>query len=241
MSNYNTPMVRHSGHRLITTSLAISQLFEKKHKDVLRAVENLGCSPAFAERNFAPGSYSDGNQQQRPMYEITRDGFCVLAMGFTGERAMKWKEAYINAFNQMEKQLIESHAHLPELVSTQAQLIDQMKANMEEARRYNSREVMQLHKQVKDLTERNSRYTVWYERAEAALEPMREDEARDIRRFRQEGMSWGYIARNLSVRTSGSLASQYRRFCARHRDFDLYGRVNVPLSTLPRQLPGSVS
>jgi len=95
------------GDILTTTSLAISNHFGRRHKDVLRAIEQLDCSPEFARRNFAPGSYQDGNQQQRPMYTITRDGFVFLCMGFTGSQAALWKERYIKAFSEMEEELIQ--------------------------------------------------------------------------------------------------------------------------------------
>ncbi|WP_422134973.1 Rha family transcriptional regulator [Endozoicomonas sp. ALD040] len=88
-----------------TTTCDVAEKFSKQHKDVLRAVREVDCSEEFAQRNFALGSYKDGNKQDRPMYEITRDGFCYLIMGFTGKEAAKWKEAYINAFNTMETEL----------------------------------------------------------------------------------------------------------------------------------------
>lgn len=105
-------LVHKSGDRLVVTSLEISNHFGKQHKDVLRAVENLDCSQEFARRNFAPCSYNDGNNRQRPMYEITRDGFTFLCMGFTGQQAAVWKERYIEAFNQMERTL---RGYLPAL------------------------------------------------------------------------------------------------------------------------------
>ncbi len=106
MSINNEPLVRISGgNRLITTSLAVSKHFGKKHKDVLRAIKELDCSHEFARRNFTPCTYQDGNQRPRPMYEITRDGFMFLCMGFTGASASKWKEKYITAFNAMEQKI----------------------------------------------------------------------------------------------------------------------------------------
>ncbi len=101
----NKPLVSLSGNRLITTSLAISQHFDRKHQHILRAIDQLECSPEFAQSNFGRSSYSDGNQRKRPMHEITRDGFVYLCMGFTGAKADKWKEAYINTFNAMEARL----------------------------------------------------------------------------------------------------------------------------------------
>jgi len=105
MKNHRDPLVRLSGDRLITTSLAISQHFGKKHTHVLRDIKNLECSKEFAESNFGLCSYTDGNQRQRPMYEITRDGFVFLCMGFTGPAAAKWKERYIAAFNALEEKV----------------------------------------------------------------------------------------------------------------------------------------
>ena len=99
------PLVRHSGNRLITTSLAISNNFNKKHKDVLRAVENLECSQEFRKRNFAPTSYKTSQGKVLTAYEITRDGFVFLCMGFTGAQAAQWKEKYIEAFNRLEAEI----------------------------------------------------------------------------------------------------------------------------------------
>ena len=87
------------------TSLQVAEHFGKRHGDVIRAIRNLGCSDGYRERNFAltinrvPGP--KGALRDEPMYHITRDGFALLAMGFTGKEAMRWKEAYIAAFNAM--------------------------------------------------------------------------------------------------------------------------------------------
>lgn len=98
-------LVRLSGDRLIVSSLDISNHFGKQHKDVLRAVRSLDCSPEFNRRNFALVHYQDSKGEQRPSYDITRDGFVFLCMGFTGQQAAVWKERYIEAFNQMEAAL----------------------------------------------------------------------------------------------------------------------------------------
>ena len=99
------PLVRLSGHRLITTSLAISNHFGKKHAHILRDIEELDCSVAFRESNFGLSSYTSSQNKHLPMYEITRDGFVFLCMGFTGAAAAQWKEKYIAAFNAMEAEL----------------------------------------------------------------------------------------------------------------------------------------
>nr|WP_226912259.1 Rha family phage regulatory protein [Salmonella enterica] len=89
----------------VTSSLAVADYFTKRHDDVLKKIRALDCSPEFTARNFAVSDYTDASGRKLPCYNITRDGFAFLAMGFTGKRAAQFKEAYINAFNQMEKQL----------------------------------------------------------------------------------------------------------------------------------------
>lgn len=103
-------LVRLSGDRLVTTSLEISNHFGKKHKDILRAIQHLECSREFNERNFAPVGYLDAKGERRPMYEITRDGFVFLCMGFTGSAAAQWKEKYIAAFNALEAEVARRNA-----------------------------------------------------------------------------------------------------------------------------------
>ena len=89
----------------VTSSLVVAKYFGKAHKDVLRAIKSLDCSELFNQRNFAPVEYVDKKGEKRPMYYLTRDGFTFLAMGFTGRVAAQFKEAYINAFNEMEETL----------------------------------------------------------------------------------------------------------------------------------------
>ena len=105
------PDVRCVDGHAVTSSLAVAEFFGKRHDDVLRKISNLDCSPEFRARNFAESVYqkpnpSGGSPITYPCYHITRDGFTFLAMGFTGKRAAAWKEAYLNAFNAMEAQLL---------------------------------------------------------------------------------------------------------------------------------------
>ncbi|ENS0909222.1 Rha family transcriptional regulator [Escherichia coli] len=89
----------------VTSSLAVADFFSKRHDDVLKKIRTLECSASFTARNFSVSDYTDCTGRKLPCYQITRDGFAFLAMGFTGKRAARFKEAYINAFNQMEKNL----------------------------------------------------------------------------------------------------------------------------------------
>lgn len=95
--------------QVVTSSLAVADFFSKRHDDVLKKIRILDCSPEFCARNFAETSIlvhqPNGGTRKLPCYHITRDGFAFLAMGFTGKRAARFKEAYINAFNLMEKSL----------------------------------------------------------------------------------------------------------------------------------------
>lgn len=92
-------------NQLYTPSTRIAEVFGKQHKDILRAIRNIDCSDYFNERNFAPVKYKDAKGEMREMYNITKDGFVFLVMGFTGKQAAAIKEAYINAFNAMAEQL----------------------------------------------------------------------------------------------------------------------------------------
>lgn len=90
-----------------TTSQKVAETFGKNHKDVLRGITILQskCPKEFTERNFAPSEYTDNTGRKLPMYLLTRDGLTLLVMGYTGKEAMKFKLAYIEAFNCMERQL----------------------------------------------------------------------------------------------------------------------------------------
>lgn len=98
------PLVIHDGE-VFATSKIVAEYFDKRHDDVLKKIRNIECSEAFNARNFAAVEYLDMKGEVRPMYELTRDGFMFLAMGFTGPRAAAVKEAFIAQFNQMESML----------------------------------------------------------------------------------------------------------------------------------------
>ncbi|MEB7740955.1 Rha family transcriptional regulator [Escherichia coli] len=99
------PDVTIENGRVVTTSVAIAEFFRKMHKDVLKKIDNLECSEKFSERNFAPAEYIDEQGKKRPMYQITKNGFVFLVMGFTGKKAAAFKEAYIAEFDRMEAEL----------------------------------------------------------------------------------------------------------------------------------------
>ena len=90
------------GGQPMTTSRKVAKRFKKAHKNVLRSINRIeAAQPEFSRLNFQPRDYVDERGKSQPEYLMTRDGFALLAMGFTGDEAMDWKIAYIGAFNKM--------------------------------------------------------------------------------------------------------------------------------------------
>ncbi|AKJ53388.1 phage protein [Campylobacter lari] len=90
--------------QVTTTSLDIAAVFNKRHDNIIAKIETFP-KDSFTDLNFKASKYTDSTGRVLPCYKITRDGFSLLVMGFTGEKAYKWKLAFINAFNEMEKRL----------------------------------------------------------------------------------------------------------------------------------------
>lgn len=101
--------------QVLTNSLLVAEKFGKRHADVVRAIENSltkgsESTNAKLRSSFLLSSYIDNKGEERPMYIMDRDGFSVIAMGFTGDKAMDFKVEFISAFNAMEKKLKELSA-----------------------------------------------------------------------------------------------------------------------------------
>ncbi|GAB7082347.1 Rha family transcriptional regulator [Megalodesulfovibrio paquesii] len=92
------------GDTPVISSLRIAERFDKQHGNVLRDIRELStkCSESFVGLNFEFNTYTDPIGRTLPMCYLTRDGFSMLVMGFTGPEAMRWKEGYIAAFNALE-------------------------------------------------------------------------------------------------------------------------------------------
>lgn len=100
-----------------TDSLKVADFFGKQHKNILQKIENLDSSPEFNQLNFQLVKYKDIKGEERPMYEMTKDGWIFLVMGFTGAKAALIKESYINAFNQMADLLQKQLLQIPQLTA----------------------------------------------------------------------------------------------------------------------------
>ena len=93
----------------VASSRQIAENFGKEHKNVIQAVQNLVAENSAAKSMFYETTFENRGKQY-PMYLMPRDGFTLLAMGFTGKAALAWKLKYIAAFNEMEKQLAQRPA-----------------------------------------------------------------------------------------------------------------------------------
>lgn len=131
----------------VTTSLQVAESFGKQHKDVLESIDGLliGVAENSAYSNspmFHEGTYEHPqNKQQYRMFYMNRDGFTLLVMGFTGQKAIQFKLAYIQAFNEMERQL--KQPTTAELIAMMAQ------QGVEQERRLNAVEEKQLQLETK--------------------------------------------------------------------------------------------
>ena len=94
------------------SSLTVAEVFEKEHRNVLRAIENLECSPEFTALNFERSTYKDKSGKKSPCYNMTRKGFTRLAFGFTGKKAAQFIEEYITRFDEMEELIRDKLAYL---------------------------------------------------------------------------------------------------------------------------------
>lgn len=92
----------------VASSRDVAKRFGKEHKHVLAAIRQILVAENSATKFFHEGTF-EYREQKFPEYLMNRDGFSLLAMGFTGKEAVQWKLKYIEAFNAMEKQLAQQH------------------------------------------------------------------------------------------------------------------------------------
>lgn len=109
----NELVILESGNA-ITTSMLVGEKFGKEHFHILRDIEQLIEDIGKGSKDlFEISSYRSGNGKENKMYFMNKDGFALLAMGFTGKEAIKWKLEYIKAFNKMEQKLKEGYQRAP--------------------------------------------------------------------------------------------------------------------------------
>lgn len=140
---------RGANDQAMTSSLLVAKEFGKAHAKVMRDIENLNCSDEFRLANFGDSSFKNEQGREFPMLTMTKDGFSFLVMGYTGKKAARFKEAYINAFNKMESEIRSS-------IKPKSQLeILQMSINqlVEQERRLSSveRDVAETKKEIAEM------------------------------------------------------------------------------------------
>lgn len=118
----------------VVTSLDVAKTFEKEHRNVLKDIRDLNCSEEFRLLNFVQSDYVNEQKHKQPMFYLTKDGFTLLAMGYTGEKAMRFKEAYIKQFNNMEKLLHEKFVERQKGITVRHIVTDMIKQSKENER-----------------------------------------------------------------------------------------------------------
>lgn len=102
------PEITVHNNRPVTTSVAVANFFGKQHRDVTKKIRSLECSPSFTSANFCAvvlTAQAGFDEREIEAYEMTKNGFIFLVMGFTGKKAAAFKEAYIAEFDRMEAEL----------------------------------------------------------------------------------------------------------------------------------------
>lgn len=99
-------------NQIVVSSKDLAEHFNKDHKNILRDIREILSAQNRANEFFQEESYSY-NGRRLPMYLMNRDGFSLLAMGFTGKKALQWKLKYIEAFNEMEETLKQGYLEEP--------------------------------------------------------------------------------------------------------------------------------
>ena len=110
--------------QIVVSSREVANNFEKQHKHVLESIENIKAENSAETKMFIESSYKAGTGKNYKEYLLTKDGFSLLVMGFTGQKALEWKLKYIDAFNKMEQYIKQQtqNMYLSELKKVSARL-----------------------------------------------------------------------------------------------------------------------
>ena len=131
----NEILITNTHGQLTVSSLQIAENFEKRPADVHEAIENLTAENSVVKSLFIESTYVNERGRQYKCYELTRDGFSLLVMGFTGKKALEWKLKYIEAFNAMEQAIRGQQKQLDALlIQAKADRATAMRLNAENRR-----------------------------------------------------------------------------------------------------------
>lgn len=154
-------MVMASDGQVFTTSKKIADYFGKTHKNVLRKIKQTinDCPKEFAELNFEPTDYIDKNGDIKPMYKLSKDGYMLLVMSFTGKAAMLIKIKFIQAFNWMAEQinrwkdLGEEAQHRHALKAAKSELKGRLGSQLMNGRKKEKKALQLEYEQILSLTQ----------------------------------------------------------------------------------------
>lgn len=145
----NIIIIQSQNGNLVVSSREVAENFEKRHDNVVRDIEelikNMGSPQNWGHLFIGTNYQHEQNKQVYREYLLTRDGFTLLAMGFTGRKALEWKLKYIEAFNKMEEKL--KQQVIPSDLSPQLQLL----INMELKQRQLETVVTETQKEVQAI------------------------------------------------------------------------------------------
>lgn len=139
-------MVLTDNAQLVVSSREVAENFSKDHKHVLESIKTMTAQNSALLPMFHLTEYTSVQNKKLPMYLMNRDGFSLLAMGFTGKAALEWKIKYIAAFNAMEQQLSQKQPDLSELSPELRCLI-----RLEQQQKQQAQELVRLNQRLDQL------------------------------------------------------------------------------------------
>lgn len=154
----------------VTDSLKVAEVFEKQHRHVLEKVRNLTAKNSAVKNMFVETTYINKRGQKQPIIYMNRDGFTLIAMGFTGKKAMEFKLKYIEAFNKMEAYIREQETakQLPQTPEERLKLAMEATIHLDE-RMTNVEKDVDFIKNTSEI-DSNQRYTLRKARDRKSIE-----------------------------------------------------------------------
>lgn len=171
----------------MVSSRKVAEIFDRRHDHVLRSIAEItdpknGVSEKFNRLNFKPTIYKDDSGRKLPEYLLTKDGFSILVMGFSGKKALTFKEAYINRFNEMERFIVSRNIARLEY----PELTDMIKAMHEEPKFYHfSNEADMINRVVLGVAAKEIRKTHGLARGESIRDHLTPWQTEMIRRLQK--------------------------------------------------------
>ncbi|NIZ41527.1 Rha family transcriptional regulator (plasmid) [Entomospira entomophila] len=156
------------GDKALTSSRNVAEVFGKEHKNVLRDIDELMAQldDSFRALNFELSEYTSGEgnfQKAHREYHLTKDGFTLLAMGFTGKRAIEFKLAYIHAFNALQAKhqqqalvMQEMHIMMAKLIERQDAFREYMQEDLREMAKHHQEALKHEKKMLGELAKAES-------------------------------------------------------------------------------------